>query len=122
MPNLVVIRVAIALVWLYEGLWCKLLGRAPHQEGIVDAVPGLHDGYAHAFLLSLGFVECVLGVWVLVGWQPVWAALAQTALLVGMNTGGVLWARKIIQDPPGMVLKNFVFVMLMWVAAARAHA
>jgi hypothetical protein len=122
MPNLFVIRIAIALVWLYEGAWCKLLGRAPHQEGIVEAVPGLAHVSSRAFLLTLGSVECVLGVWVLVGWQPVWAAAAQTALLVGMNTGGVLWARKIIQDPPGMVLKNFVFVMLMWVAAALAHA
>jgi hypothetical protein len=122
MPNLFVIRAAIALVWLYEGLWCKVLGRAPHQEGIVETVPGLTGGQAHVFLLSLGLVECGLGIWVLAGWQPVWAAAAQTALLVGMNTGGVLWARKVIQDPPGMVVKNFAFVMLMWVAAALAHA
>lgn len=27
-PPLVLIRASVALVWLYEGLWCKILGRA----------------------------------------------------------------------------------------------
>ena len=34
MPDPPLIRAAIALVWLYEGLWRKVLGRAPHQESV----------------------------------------------------------------------------------------
>ena len=33
------IRAAVGAVWLYEGLWCKLLGRAPTQLQVVEAVP-----------------------------------------------------------------------------------
>ena len=36
--------VAVALVWLYQGLWCKLLARCPGHLAIVQAVPGLGIG------------------------------------------------------------------------------
>jgi uncharacterized membrane protein YphA (DoxX/SURF4 family) len=115
---MLLIRLAIALVWFYEGLWCKVLGRMPHQEGIVEEVPFLGPRVSHVFLMSLGVFECALGLWVLLGWQSWWAALVQTVLLVTMNSIGMTFARRLIHDPPGMLLKNFSFVMLIWVAAA----
>jgi hypothetical protein len=36
-------RLAVALVWLYQGLWCKLLGGCPGHRAIVDAVPWLGE-------------------------------------------------------------------------------
>jgi len=119
LPDPLLIRVSIALVWLYEGLWCKLLGRAPHQKSVVGSVPFFEARFAHFFLMTIGAVECAFGVWTLAGWQLWWAALAQTAFLATLNAGGILWARRIIHDPAGMVVKNFVFVILMWVAAAQ---
>lgn len=116
MPPLVLIRIAIALVWFYEGLWCKILGRLPDQELIVKQLPFLRPDAVRGFLVSLGFVECFLGVWTLSGWRPWWAALVQTALLATMNTCGIFWSRRNIHDPAGMLVKNFVFVILMWVA------
>lgn len=46
--------------------------------------------------------------------------LFQTALLIGMNSGGLLYARQLIPDPGGMVVKNFAFLLLAWVVAATA--
>jgi hypothetical protein len=31
LPPLWLIRAAVAAVWLYEGLWCKLLRGQPHE-------------------------------------------------------------------------------------------
>ena len=67
-------------------------------------------------------VEVVLALWVLSGWEPVWAAVVQTALLVGMNANGLLFARKLIHDPAEMVVKNAALIVLMWVAAAQGRA
>lgn len=122
MPPPVLVRSAIAAVWLYEGLWCKVLGRLPSQERIVEAVPFLGPKAGPVFLRALGVVESLLGIWVLSGWEPVWAAAVQTALLVGMNANGLLFARKLIHDPGGMVVKNAALVVLMWVAAAQGRA
>jgi hypothetical protein len=38
MPSRLLPRAAIALVWLYQGLWMKLLGRALRHQKIVGAV------------------------------------------------------------------------------------
>ena len=50
------------------------------------------------------------------------AALAQTLLLVTLNANGLIWARHLIHDPGGMVVKNFAFLVLVWVAAGLSRA
>jgi hypothetical protein len=107
----------VAAVWLYQGLWCKVLGRAPHQQAVIGSVPFLTPEGAHVLLVLLGMVEAGLAIWVLTGWKRRWAAIAQTALLVGMNTGGILWANAVIQDPIGMLFQNLAFLTLVWIAA-----
>lgn len=115
-PRLV-IRSAVAGVWLYEGLWCKLLGKEPRQFEIVKAVPVLGPRFGATFLKILGAVEVGMGLWVMSGVTPILCALAQTALLVMLNTNGILWSRDLIHDPGGMVVKNLAFLCLAWVSA-----
>jgi|SRR6187549_1685571 len=112
------IRLAVAGVWLYEGVWCKLLGREPNQLRIVESAPLPGPFAGSAFLKLLGAVELGLAMWVLSGRAPVACAAAQTVLLASLNAGGLLWARGLIHDPPGMLVKNFAFLMLVWVSAA----
>lgn len=121
MPPLWLVRVAVAAVWVYEGLWCKILGKEKNQERIVEAVPKWGQAIGPYFLKALGWVELALGLWVLWGWAPGLCALAQTVLLVTLNTNGLLWSRHLIHDPPGMVVKNFGFLVLAWVAAGMAR-
>ena len=119
--NRILIRLAIASVWLYQGLWCKVLGRMPHHQEVIGAMPLLGGPLGQVALVLLGFAECGLAAWVLSGRQPRVAAIAQTALLAVMNAGGVIWAGRIIPDPVGMLLQNFVLVLLAWVAAGEAN-
>ena len=119
MPSLLLPRTAIALVWIYHGLWCKLLGHAPHHQKIVETAPFLDSFRARQALVALGFLECVLAAWVLSGIRAREAAVMQTLLLVSMNAAGLLWARRLISDPAGMLLQNFVFLILAWAAAGQ---
>jgi hypothetical protein len=121
MPPLLLTQIAVAAVWLYEGLWCKLLRGVPLQVDVVEAVPFLGKRSGAWVLQAIGIAECGLAVWVLCGWHPCLAAVAQTGLLVTMNLGGLLWARQIIPDPAGMIVKNFAFLVLAWVVAAQAE-
>jgi hypothetical protein len=120
LPPWWLIHVAVAAVWLYEGLWCKLLGREPNQARVVGAVPQLGARFGGSFLQMLGIVEAVLALWVLSRLAPVVCALAQTVLLVVLNTCGLLFARELIHDPAGMLVKNFAFLVLVWVSASSA--
>jgi uncharacterized membrane protein YphA (DoxX/SURF4 family) len=120
LPPLFIVRGAVAAVWLYEGLWCKLLGREERQLAVVEAVPKVGRVVGRAFLLALGAVEVALGLWVLSGALPGACALTQALLLLTLNTNGLIWARKIIHDPAGMVVKNVSFILLAWILAVMS--
>ena len=118
LPPFWLIRVAVAAVWLYEGLWCKLLRGQPHEFEVVAAVPHFGPRFGAQFLRVLGVAEVALAVWTLSAFAPVACAAVQTLLLVALNSSGLLWARRIIPDPAGMVVKNFAFLVLVWVCAS----
>jgi hypothetical protein len=118
LPPLWLIHVAVAAVWSYEGIWCKLLSRQPHQLRVVEAMPRYGPRIGNELLKLLGVVEAALGVWVLTGIAPIVCAVAQTLLLVTLNACGLLWACRFIDDPGGMVVKNFAFLVLVWVSAS----
>jgi hypothetical protein len=65
-------------------------------------------------------VEVALAMWVVTGVAPGVCAIAQTALLIVLNANGLAWARHIIHEPIGMVVKNMAFLLLVWVAGALA--
>ncbi len=118
LPPAWLVHGAVAAVWLYEGLWCKLLRGQPHEFDVVRAVPYFGPRIGVAFLLTLGVVEVAIAAWVLSGFAPIACALVQTVLLVALNANGLMWARGIIHDPAGMIVKNFAFLVLAWVSAS----
>ncbi|MEO8753674.1 MAG: DoxX-like family protein, partial [Casimicrobiaceae bacterium] len=84
---------------------------------VVEAVPFFGPRVGALFLQVLGVIEVVLAVWTLTTLEPVLCAMTQTLLLVTLNASGLVWSRHIIHDPGGMVVKNFAFLVLVWVAA-----
>jgi uncharacterized membrane protein YphA (DoxX/SURF4 family) len=117
-PAAVVLRGVVAAVWLYEGLWNKLLGRAQREAEVVAAVPGFGPRFGRPFLKALGVVEVFVAIWILSGIMPGVCAIFQILLLIALNVNGLLWARHIIHDPAGMVIKNIAFLALAWVCGA----
>jgi hypothetical protein len=111
-------RGAVALVWLYNGAWCKLAQGCPDHVAIVS---GAFDGAttARAALLVLGAGETALAVWVLVGWRPRLAAAVQTLLVAGMNAGGLLWGGGGVPRAGDLIVRNLAFVALVWLVAVR---
>jgi hypothetical protein len=122
LPPTWLIRSAVAAVWLYEGLWCKLLGREPNQLRIASAAPLPSPLRGSSFLRLLGAGEVALAIWAASGVVPFPCAIAQTLILIGLNAGGLRFARTLIHDPGGMVVKNFAFLVLVWVSAALSGA
>jgi uncharacterized membrane protein YphA (DoxX/SURF4 family) len=110
-------RLSLAMVWIYQGLWLKLLGNSPQHRAIFESVPYFAPPAAHTALALLGAGECAIGLWVLSARRPRTAAAVQTATLAAMNAGGILWAAREIPDIPGMLLLNFAFLTLAWTAA-----
>ncbi len=109
---------AVAGVWLYHGLWCKVLGRCEDQLRVVEDLPGMPRALARPALVALGLVEVALSAWVISGRRPHEAARAETALLVAMNGGGLAFSREHISAPRALVAENLAFLALVWWTAA----
>ena len=110
---------AVAGVWLYHGLWCKVLARCEDQFEIVADLPGMPRALARSALVSLGLVEVALAAWVLSGRRAEEAAWAETGLLVAMNGGGLAFSRRHIRAPKALVAENVAFLALVWWTAAN---
>jgi hypothetical protein len=115
-------RLSLAMVWMYQGLWLKVLASDPHQRAILEAVPHFTPAAARLALVLIGAAECALAFWILSGRYPRAAAITQTVLLASMNACGILWARREIPDVPGMLLLNFAFLALAWNVAETGLA
>ena len=70
LPPLWLIHVAVAAVWFYEGVWCKLLNGQPRQVRVIEAMPRYGARIGKELLKLLGFFEAALGVWILTGIAP----------------------------------------------------
>jgi ligand-binding SRPBCC domain-containing protein len=107
------IRLVVALTWLYEGLWLKIIRQAPHELAVVASAAGsLPVPVQPLTLLRLiGLGETLLGIGVLTGKHSRLLSRIQIALLVGMNGAGILFGKGSIEDPAGLVITNLPFAL-----------
>ena len=78
-----ILRWLIALVWLVNGLWCKMLGMVPRHEAIAAKILGLED--AGGLIRLIGFSEILMAVWVLSRIQPRLNGWTQIIIVAVMN-------------------------------------
>ena len=74
----------IALVWLVNGLFCKVLMLVPRHAAIVARILG--PAYASPLTRLIGLAEIGMALWVVSEIKGRWCALAQIALILSMNT------------------------------------
>ena len=119
MTALLLPRIAVASVWIYQGLWCKVLAHAPRHREIAEATAFLTPSQAHKAIVATGILECFIAGWVLSGIGSREAAVVETLLLALMNTAALSRARNLIPDPAGMLIQNSAFLMLAWIGAGQ---
>lgn len=94
------LRGMLAAVWLYNGLWLKILAVDPHHAQIVASTLG-HP----AWLTVIGSGEALLALGILSGWLSRFVNGVQLLLLIAMNTVGILFSGQ-IANPAGLVISN----------------
>lgn len=111
-------RIIVAGVWLFHGLYSKILDGIPRHRLIVARVLG--PRWAGAATKLIGLLEVALGAWAFAGWQPMACAAVQTAALAAMNALEIARARDLLISALGMVCLNLGFLLLIWTCALRA--
>lgn len=73
----------IAMVWLANGLFCKVMNLVPRHEQIVGRI--LSDEYSRVLTLLIGLAEIVMAVWVLSKFKTKLNAITQMGVVAFMN-------------------------------------
>jgi uncharacterized membrane protein YphA (DoxX/SURF4 family) len=112
------LRAAVVLIWLYQGLWHKILAVDARHLEIVAAAP--------SFLpprLALGLIgawETLFALALILRWRPRLFSWLQIATLAGMNAAGILFAADKIPDIGGMLTMNLLLALTIHGLATRA--
>ncbi|MGV3636379.1 MAG: DoxX-like family protein [Flavobacteriales bacterium] len=117
-------RYLFAIVWLVNGLWCKVLGWVPRHEVIVGAI--LDSGLAPQLTIAIGIAEIGMAAWIITAWRYQVCAASQIAIILLMNVIEfiavphlLLWGRL------NIVFATLLCGMIFWNAFSRtreAHA
>lgn len=76
-------RIFIALVWLINGLFCKVLNMVPRHQAIVAEILG--KDYAALATRTIGVLEIGMCIWVLSRIRSRWCAIVQIVVVAVMN-------------------------------------
>jgi uncharacterized membrane protein YphA (DoxX/SURF4 family) len=112
-------QILIGCVWIFHGLYSKLLRGIPRHRAIVARVLG--ERHADLATNAIGLAEITLGIWTLTGWQRIPCAAVQTVALVSMNALEIALAADLLISAIGMLVLNagFIAVIWLWATAAR---
>ena len=99
-------------VWVFHGLYSKILNGIPRHQLIVGRILG--DRFAGLATKIIGGLEILLGLWAFTGLARVECASVQTLAIVAMNTLEIILARNLLISAIGMVILNLSFLALIW--------
>ena len=110
-----VLTILIGSVWIFHGLYSKILNGIPRHRAIVGRILG--EEWATPVTMAVGVLEVMLGLWAWSRWRRRHCALAQTLAIVAMNALEIARARDLLLSAAGMLLLNAVFLCGVWVWA-----
>lgn len=79
-----VLTFCIALIWIANGLLCKVLNLVPRHQEIVARILG--EEHSRTLTLLIGISEIGMAIWILSGIKKRLNAIAQIGIIATMNT------------------------------------
>lgn len=74
----------IAVIWLANGLFCKILNLVPRHQQIVANIMG--DKYSRSLTTLIGLSEVAMAIWIASGIKTRLNAISQITIIAAMNT------------------------------------
>lgn len=100
-----------AMVWLVNGLYCKVLGLVPRHEAIVARILGPENAVVLTQLI--GFGEILLSLWIASLIRPRLALIVQIVLVATMNLIEALLAPDLLLFGYGNTALAAAFIALL---------
>ncbi|MEV4881547.1 DoxX-like family protein [Chitinophaga ginsengisegetis] len=114
-----VVNIGIALVWMINGVFCKVLNYVPRHQLIVARILG----ETHAALLTrtIGILEAGMAIWILSRIKSRWCALAQILLVAAMNVIEFIAAPDLLLFGRINIIIAAVFIFIIYRNEFKTH-
>lgn len=104
----IVLKIFISLVWLVNGLFCKVLNFVPRHEQIVARILG--TDFSHLLTRTIGFLEILMFVWILSGKKSRLCTVIQIIIVLTMNVIEFILAPDLLLFGKANLLLAFAFI------------
>lgn len=105
--------IVICLIWLINGLFCKILNLVPRHELIVAKILGTE--YAHVLTILIGISEVLMVIWILSRIKPKFCALFQILIVMTMNIIEFAVAPELLLFGKGNIIFASLFSLLIYI-------
>lgn len=106
------LNILIALVWLVNGLYCKVLGYVPRHEQIVARILG--SEYSSLLILLIGISEIVMAAWIISGYKSKLNAALQIFIVLLMNLIEFTFASDLLLWGKMNIVFALIFVLIVY--------
>jgi uncharacterized membrane protein YphA (DoxX/SURF4 family) len=104
-----ILTYCIAIVWIANGLFCKVLNLVPRHEQIVARILG--DSFSRPITILIGLSEIIMAVWILSGYKSKLNAVLQIIVVSTMNTLEFILAPDLLLW--GKLNSLFAFILIL---------
>jgi hypothetical protein len=77
------LNISIALIWIMNGLYCKILDYVPRHKQIISEI--LNKTYSREITILIGISELFMAFWILSRYQSKINAYTQILIIITMN-------------------------------------
>ena len=107
-----VLTFCISVVWIANGLFCKVLNLVPRHSEIVARIIG--EDFSGPLTVLIGCSEIVMAMWILSGFKSRINALTQIAVVGTMNILEFVLASDLLLWGKWNALFAFMFVIIVY--------
>ncbi len=107
-----ILTYCIAMVWIANGLFCKVLNLVPRHQQIVARILG--EIYARPVTVTIGLAEIGMAIWVLSRIKSRLNAITQIAVVAIMNTLEFFIAPDLLLWGKLNAFFAFLFILLLY--------
>jgi hypothetical protein len=113
----------IALVWLLNGLICKVLNLVPRHQEIVETILHLENG--RPLTILIGLAETLMALWIISGYKRKLNAITQIVIIASMNILEAIYAPHLLLWGKWNGVFAFLFILVIYanqfLLKKRAH-
>lgn len=102
------------MVWLVNGLFCKILDYVPRHQEIVQKILMLDRPSAAFITLLIGGLEILMSIWILSGIKSRLNAIIQIVIIASMNLLEFTLAPELLLWDRINIIFAFIFILIIY--------